>query len=58
MTSLEEEMDIVCGTACLDQSKQANLTPILPPGQKAKRTILLFGVDEKFNKKMWKKNKR
>lgn len=46
ITSSEREADTLFELTCLETLKTANYTPILPPDQKAKRTILLFGVDD------------
>lgn len=33
-------------TTCLDELRSESFTPILPPEQKSRRTIVLFGVDD------------
>lgn len=45
ITSLDAEIDIIFNPPCHDALTSQNLTPILPPELKAKRTILLFRVD-------------
>lgn len=46
ITSSEREADTLFETNCLNQLNGERYTPILPPEQRAKRTILLFGVDD------------
>lgn len=46
ITSLEEELDIVFNASCHEALRADGFSPIMPPDLKAKRTVLLFGVDE------------
>lgn len=46
--SSERETDTLFEPTCLEALKAGSYTPILPPEQKAKRSILLFGVDEEI----------
>lgn len=46
ITSTEKEADNLFGSDCVTALASEGFTPVLPPDQKAKRTILLFGVDD------------
>lgn len=45
LTSLDHEADIIFDIKCHEELKQAQFTPIMPPELRAKRTVLLFGVE-------------
>lgn len=51
ITSSEREADTLFEPTCHADLTAQRYTPILPPDQKAKRTILLFGVEEFIRKK-------
>lgn len=46
ITSVEEELDILFNASCQEAPRANGFSPTMPPDLKAKRTILLFGVDE------------
>ncbi len=49
--SFEDELDVLFSAPCLAALKEASFTPLLPPAIKAKRTVLLFGVDDNIRRK-------
>ena len=49
--SNDDEMDKIFTDACLKELSAGGFTPILPPEMKAKRTVLLFSVDEEIMKR-------
>lgn len=45
LTSLEHETDTILNPDCLEDLAQENFTPVMPPELRAKRTVILFGID-------------
>ena len=50
LNSNDDEMDKIFTDACMKELDAGGFTPILPPEMKAKRTVLLFNVDEEIMK--------
>lgn len=46
ITSRDEEVDTVFNNDCADALKENDFTAVMPPDLRAKRTVLLFGIDE------------
>lgn len=46
ITSRDEEVDSIFSPECHENLRTENFTAVMPPDLKAKRTILLFGIDE------------